>query len=61
MPHVVAGSAYDGGAYGARSSLIVGYWFYALELAYQILRAPPGQTHEIHVMFTSVTPFGEDD
>lgn len=61
VPHAVAGYAYGGGVVGARTSVIIGYWFYALEVSHQLLRAAPGQTHEVHLMFTSVTPFGEDE
>lgn len=61
VPHAIAGYAYGSGVVGARTSVIVGYWFYALELSHQILRGEAGQTHEIHVMLTSVTPFGEGE
>ncbi|MCK6587788.1 MAG: hypothetical protein HUU21_13735 [Polyangiaceae bacterium] len=61
VPHAIAGHAYEGGAVGARTSVIVGYSFYALELSHQFLRAEPGQAHEIHIMLTSLSAFGEDE
>jgi hypothetical protein len=61
VPHVLAGYAYGGPALGVRTSLILGYWIYGVELAHQMLFVGERQIHEIHLTITGITPFGEDE
>lgn len=61
VPHAVLGYAYGGAAIGARTSLLLGYWIYGVEVAHQVLFAGPRQIHEIHLTFTGIAPLGEDE
>ncbi len=61
VPHMLVGWAYGGPAFGARTSLILGYRIYGVEFAHQVLFVGPRQIHEIHLAFTGIAPFGEDE
>lgn len=62
IPHALVGFAYGGLAYGARTSLVMGYWVYGVELAHQVLfTTGKRQIHEIHLMFGGIMPLGEDE
>lgn len=61
VPHAVAGRAYGGAAYGARTSLMAFYWIAGFELAHQVLLLPERQVHEIHAVFTFLSLVGEDE
>lgn len=61
VPHALLGWAYGGPAFGARTSLLLGYWVYGVELAHQVLFTGNRQIHEIHLTLASIAPFGEDE
>jgi hypothetical protein len=61
VPHALVGWAYGGPAFGARTSVILGYWIYGVELAHQVLFAGARQIHEIHLTFTGIGPLGVDE
>ena len=61
IPHALVGWAYGNLAYGARTSLVMGYWIYGVELAHQVLFVGPRQIHEIHLTFGGIMPLGEDE
>lgn len=61
VPHALVGYAYGGTAIGARTSLLLGYSIYGVELAHQVLFVGPRQIHEIHVTVTGIAPLGEDE
>jgi hypothetical protein len=61
VPHALLGQAYGGVAVGARTSMLLGYWVYGLELAHQVLFVDTRQVHEIHLSFTGISLLGEDE
>jgi len=61
IPHALVGWAHGDLAYGSRTSLLMGYWVYGVELAHQVLFVGPRQIHEIHLTFGGIMPLGEDE
>jgi hypothetical protein len=61
LPRGLAGSLRGEAAAGVRTGLLAGYWFYALEIAHQVLIAGPRRVHEVHLVFTAPAFFGEED
>lgn len=60
IPHAIVGASYDQLAVGARTSLVVGYGPYAIELAHQVLVTDGRDSHEFHLMWTSLGAIGEE-
>ena len=52
IPHVVAGTIDGETSLGVRTSVIVGFAMYSLELAHQVGFLDGNQVHEIHAAFT---------
>jgi hypothetical protein len=61
VPHALVGRAYGGTAVGARTSLILAYWAYGFEVGHQVLFVGPRTIHEMHLAFTGIVPFGENE
>lgn len=60
LAHGLAGSSYDRVAAGARTGLVVGYTYYAIEVAHQALWVDGEVDHALHIVFTSLMPAGEE-
>lgn len=60
IPHALVGTSYEQLAVGARTSVLVGYGLYAIELAHQVLVTGGQGSHEFHLMWTSLGAIGEE-
>jgi hypothetical protein len=60
IPHILAGEADGRVATGLRTSVLVGVWLYAIELAHQVLWVDGTSPHEFHVVLTTAIALGED-
>lgn len=60
IPHAIVGTSYDRLAVGARTSVLLGYGLYAIEFAHQVLVTDGQDSHEFHLMWTSLAAIGEE-